>query len=354
MNVPPLDPLEQFFSIALELLCIADTEGHFIKLNKAWETILGYPVSELEGSSFLALVHPEDMEATLASLATLSAQKPVVDFVNRYRHRDGSYRYIEWRSTPAGNQIFAVARDVTNRHEDEVQKVTTLNALEAKNDELQRFAYTVSHDLKAPLITIQGFAKGIQEALAEGNAEEADLCLNRIQKTALHMGELLQGILRLARIGKSTDPFVPTPLSEIVRRAIETTDGLLKMSGVKITIADNLPTVLGDSNRLRELFQNLIENSVKFRGPETPLIQIGAVPTPSSWDIFVQDNGVGIDPRHQNAIFGIFQKLNNKTEGTGIGLALVSRIAEIHQGSIRVESAGLGKGSTFWLTLPKI
>lgn len=109
------EELERFFSVNLDLLCIADTEGNFIKINKAWETILGYPAEKLEKSRFLDFVHPEDIDATIKAVSELSRQKPVLDFVNRYRTHDGSYRYIEWRSHPYGTHIYAAARDITER-----------------------------------------------------------------------------------------------------------------------------------------------------------------------------------------------------------------------------------------------
>jgi len=109
------EELDRFFSVALDLLCIADTEGRFIRLNPQWQAVLGYPLSELEGSRFLDLVHPDDLEATLEALSRLATRESVLDFTNRYRCSDGSYRWIEWRSFPAGNLVYAAARDITER-----------------------------------------------------------------------------------------------------------------------------------------------------------------------------------------------------------------------------------------------
>lgn len=111
------EEIDQFFSTSLDLFCIADTAGHFRRLNREWEAALGYSVEELEGHLFLDFVHPDDLDATLAAIAALDQQRPVLNFTNRYRHRDGSYRWIEWRSTPMGDLIYAAARDITDRHE---------------------------------------------------------------------------------------------------------------------------------------------------------------------------------------------------------------------------------------------
>jgi len=124
------EELEQFFTVALDLLCIADTNGNFIKVNKAWENILGYRVKELEKKKFLDFVHPDDMQATLNAMSELSSQKPILNFINRYRCKDGTYRYIEWRSYPKGQLIYAAARDITERKQAEEQLRETRDYLE--------------------------------------------------------------------------------------------------------------------------------------------------------------------------------------------------------------------------------
>lgn len=348
------DAIDRFFSVALELLCIADTSGHFIKLNKAWESILGYPTEELEGKLFLDFVHPDDYSATVNAIAQLSDKKNVLNFVNRYRHRNGTYRDIEWRSTAVGDQIYAVASDITEKRQADQERERILSELARKNDELERFTYTVSHDLKAPLITIQGFARSMAESIDANDMADAKECLTRIQNGALRMGEMLQDLLKLSRLGRTCNAFLPISLNSVLTSVCETLDGLLKSSGAVLEIQSDLPSVMGDSMRLNELFQNLIENAVKFRKVDTPcVIRVGWQDIDGRPQVYVQDNGIGIQPAHQKSIFGLFQKLNPKSEGTGIGLALVTRIAELHEATVRVESEGKGSGTTFWIEFPK-
>ncbi len=343
------EAIDRFFSVALELLCIADTGGHFIKLNKAWETTLGYPIEELEGRLFLDFVHPDDMPATLNAIKELNQGHDITRFVNRYRHKDGTYRYIEWRTTPVGTQIYAVARDITQEQQHANERETLLAELAKKNDELERFTYTVSHDLKAPLITIQGFARNMAESIETNDLADAKECLTRIQNGALRMGEMLQDLLRLSRLGRMSNPFAPTSLNDILKDVRETMLGLLNSTGSTLEVANDLPTVNGDSTRLRELFQNLIENAIKFRRPsQSCTIKVFAGQSADgNPQVCVQDNGIGILPAHQKSIFGLFQKLNPKTEGTGIGLSLVTRIAELHGAKVTIESEGKDMGTTF-------
>ena len=225
--------------------------------------------------------------------------------------------------------------------------------LAAKNAELERFAYTVSHDLKTPLVTILGFAGLAGTDLASGRSERVRQDLGRIVAAADKMHRLLDDILELSRVGRVVNPPEDVPLREIVLEAIELAKGPLGRSGAVVDVAPDLPVVRADRRRILEVFQNLVENAAKFTGgtPE-PRIEIGTRQDGSERIVFVRDNGRGIEPRFLERVFNLFEKLDPAAEGTGVGLALVRRIVEAHGGRAWAESEGPGHGATFCFTLP--
>jgi PAS domain S-box-containing protein len=345
--------LDRYFKHALDLLCIADTDGHFRRLNQEWESALGYSIQELEGTRFLDYVHPDDLEDTQAAISKLGEQREVLNFVNRYRSKDGSYRWIEWRSSPAGKMIYAAARDITERKQVEAERERLIAELEQRNAELERFTYTVSHDLKSPLITITGFLGYLQSDLLAGETDKVQVDVERIAQAAERMDRLLQELLELSRIGRVMNPPEAVGFSAVVAEACELELGIIQGRGVAVEVASDLPEVHGDRIRLVEVVQNLIDNACRFMGDRAePRISIGHEGRDPDGKaiLFVRDNGIGIDPKHQDRVFGLFEKLDAGSEGTGIGLALVKRIVEVHGGRVWVESEP-GNGSTFYFTL---
>lgn len=227
-----------------------------------------------------------------------------------------------------------------------------LTELKAKNEELQNFTYTVSHDLRAPLITISGFLGYLEQDAAKGD-------LNRVQRDALRINEavskmqrLLSELLELSRIGRLMNPPENIAFGEIVQEALRLVEGRLKAKQVTVKVDTDFPTVYGDRTRLIEVIQNLVDNAAKFTGVQKkPEINIGVKFENNKPIFFVRDNGIGIEPEQQEKVFGLFNKLDANTEGTGIGLALVKRIVEVHGGKIWIESAGKEHGTTFYFTL---
>jgi signal transduction histidine kinase len=225
--------------------------------------------------------------------------------------------------------------------------------LENKNAELERFTYTVSHDLKSPLITIQGFLGYLERDALAGDREQIKHDIARIVNAAEKMRLLLDELLELSRIGRLMNPPVDVPLSELAHEAAGLVAGRIARRGVEVDIAPDLPTVHGDRIRLRELLENLIDNAVKFMGDQPhPRVEVGARREGEETVCFVRDNGIGIDPRYHDKVFGLFERLDQKVEGTGMGLAIARRIVEVHGGRIWVESEGAGRGSAFCFTLP--
>ena len=229
-----------------------------------------------------------------------------------------------------------------------------IGELENKNNELERFTYTVSHDLKSPLVTISGFLGYLEQDAASGRMDRLKIDLLRIQEAVHKMQTLLSDLLELSRIGRMVNAPQSIPFEELINEAREIVHGQLEANAVTLLTHPNLPAVYGDRPRLMEILQNLIENAAKYMGGQPdPRIEIGQQGEENGLSIFfVRDNGIGIAPEHHDRIFGLFEKLDSKSEGTGVGLALVKRIVEIHGGRIWVESTP-GLGSTFYFTLPK-
>ena len=243
--------------------------------------------------------------------------------------------------------------EIAERQRVEAEREQLIAELEARNAEMERFAYTVSHDLKSPLITIRGFLGLLEQDVLRGELERMKTDITYIQVAATTMQRLLDELLELSRIGRVINPLTAVPLSELAREAATLVGGQIVARGVQVHITPNLPVVVGDRPRLLEVLQNLLDNAIKFMGSQpAPRIEIGVRQEGEQTVCYVQDNGIGIEPRYHETVFGLFERLDSTSDGTGIGLALVKRIIEVHGGRIWVESAGQGHGSTFCFTLP--
>ncbi|HET9908401.1 MAG TPA: ATP-binding protein [Anaerolineales bacterium] len=242
-------------------------------------------------------------------------------------------------------------RELNERKRVEAEREKVIRELESKNAELERFTYTVSHDLKSPLITIGGFIGLLEEDARSGNTVKFENDLRRIREAKDKMHHLLNDLLELSRIGRLMNPPADIPFATIVEEAIELTKGRLMAANTQLKVQADLPVVRGDRARLVEVMQNLIDNAAKFSvdQPE-PRVEIG-IQEDNKAIFFVRDNGIGISPKYHQRIFGLFDKLDPTSDGTGVGLALIKRIIEIHGGRIWIESEK-GQGATFYFTLP--
>jgi len=245
----------------------------------------------------------------------------------------------------------ALQKELSEHKITQEQLIESVDELESKNAELERFTYTVSHDLKSPIVTIGGFIGFLEADIQKHAYEKIPNTISRIREAAKKMERLLNELLELSRVGRIANPSADIPFDELARETLELVDGQLREMQVEVQIDADLPLVYVDRVRMVEVIQNLITNSVKFMGDQkNPRIHIGMETQDGKNVFFVKDNGIGIAPEYHDRIFGLFNKLDQFIEGTGIGLALVKRIIEVHGGKIWVESE-LGKGATFFFTL---
>ncbi|HSD65535.1 MAG TPA: ATP-binding protein [Vicinamibacteria bacterium] len=325
----------------------------------AFEKITGYTYDEyVARGGWLAALHPEDLEQDALDMCTLRSNRAVVSEV-RTIAKGGALRWVRVYAHPVWDPvrnmlvgIYGAVQDVTERKRAEAEREALIRELEAKNAELERFTYTVSHDLKSPLITIRGFLAFVERDALRGNVERLKADIARISDAVAKMQRLLAELLELSRVGRVVNPPETVSLGVLAREAEALVAGRIAERHVEVRIEEGLPPVWGDRDRLREVLQNLIDNAVKFVGDAPrPRVEIGMRRDASERVFFVRDNGIGIDPVFREKVFGLFEKLDPGSEGTGVGLALVRRILALHGGRVWVEPGEAGRGSTFCFTL---
>ncbi len=245
------------------------------------------------------------------------------------------------------------AIDITDRKKAEDKLNSTLGELERSNTELERFAYIASHDLKEPLRTIRSFTDLLSQRYRGKLDKEADEFIGFVQDGTGRMEQLIDDLLTYSRVSESKIP-VPVDCNKMLVRAIANLTVLIERKGGKVTF-DPLPTLMMDDMNMELLFQNLINNGIKFHGEDPPRIHISARQTNEEWLFSISDNGIGIEEPHKEQIFQIFKRLHSRSEyaGTGIGLAICKKIIDILGGKIWVESEP-GKGSVFFFTIPDV
>jgi|GEM_PF-621080 len=292
-----------------------------------------------------------------ASIATWAGEKPVafISVDHKITGRPIAEEQLEALRLFAGYAGLSIENARLNGAiQNELAQRKKINEnLEAKNAELERFTYTVSHDLKSPLVTIKGFLGYLERDSLEGDYQKFKQDVSRIETAVEKMQNLLKDLLELSRIGRLINPPVDIAFNEIVADALEIVHGQIEEKNVTIEFKHNNEIMQCDRTRMVEVLQNLIDNAIKFMSSQTdPRIEIGTYKNEKNISVYyVKDNGIGIDPQFHENIFGLFNKLDTGSSGTGIGLALVKRIIEVHGGQIWVESQ-VGVGTTFYFTLP--
>jgi PAS domain S-box-containing protein len=323
------------------------------------------PGTPMAYETFLGTIHPGDREYVDQKWRAALKGEPY-----DIEHRlivDGE---VKWVREQAGLEFdqegqllggFGTTQDITERkragealEEYSAELSRAVADLEGKNAEMERFTYMISHDLKSPLVTISTFLGYLEEDLRRGDADRVGKDMQYMRTAADKMGQLLGELLEMSRLGRMVNPPVEVSFQELVQEVLNAMAGPIAARGVEVQVSERDVTLFGDRPRLVEIWQNVVENAVKYMGEQArPRLTIGLEQQEDGTVFFVCDNGIGIEPRYQGKIFGIFEKLDSKSGGTGIGLAVVKRIVELYKGNIWVESAGQDRGSCFRFTLPE-
>lgn len=368
-NVAPI-ARAAVFEYMSDIVVVLDADSRVVDINPAASIGLGKKAPEVLGRHALEMIAGQPDLIALFENSDSIRRDVYYDSWDGYRYvLDALWTPLNDRTGRTIGRLF-VARDITlNRRMEEslrrsnedlesrvrmrTRELEQANSeLEQKNAELERFTYTVSHDLKSPLVTIKGYLGYLRKDIKDGNSERLKKDTERIANAVEQMQKLLNDLLELSRVGRFVIPMQPISFEELTREALGLVQIQLEEKKVAVQIQPGLPVVLCEKMRLVEVIQNLVENAIKFMGAQPkPQIQIGVMQDDSdAFIFFVKDNGIGIAPKYHEQIFGLFNRLDPTIEGTGVGLALVKRIIEFHGGRIWVESQ-LGQGTAFYFTL---
>jgi PAS domain S-box-containing protein len=344
--------LERFFAVSLDMLCIAGVDGYFKRISPAFDA-LGYSRDELLSRPFLDFVHPDDKAATLVEVAKLAAGAPTIRFENRYRRKDGTYRWLSWTTAPdASGTLYAIARDVTEAKRTQEALVSAKEAADAANRELESFSYSVAHDLRAPLRSIDGFSQALLEDCADKLDEDGRKYLRFVRESAQLMAQLIDDMLTLSRVTRQDLDRNAVDLSALARATYARLERSDPGRSVEVVIQEGLVDQ-GDARLLAVVFDNLLGNAWKFTSKRTGArIEFGATSKDGAPAYFVRDNGAGFDMSYASKLFGVFQRLHaaHDFEGTGVGLATVQRIVHRHGGRVWAEGK-VDAGATFHFNL---
>jgi PAS domain S-box-containing protein len=346
--------------------------GEFLYNSLSCQRITGHSADEFEKDPgvILEIIHPDDRESYSAHIDEAARNRKPMEIIFRIIHSDGTVKWVEQICQSLYNEdggyigIRGSNRDITDRkrideelalyrdHLEELVKERTVE-LETANRELEAFAYSISHDLRAPLRHISGFVSLLEKEAGADVSRKGHYYMNLISEAAGKMGQLIDDLLAFSRMGRQSMSIEKTGLEDIVYDIIR--DQKSDITGRNLVWhTDKLPVVHCDVAMLRIVLNNLISNAVKFTRPrEEAVIEIGSCSEKDEVVIFVRDNGVGFDPKYTDKIFGVFHRLHlsEEFEGTGVGLAIAQRIVLRHGGRIWAEGEP-DKGATFYFSLP--
>lgn len=348
-------------SIASDAVVCVSADQRIIFFNHGAEAIFGYQASEVMGQP-LELLLPEDRRANHHAQVEGFARTEVParrmgergEITGRRKNGEifPAEASISQLQREEGDIFTAVLRDVSERRRAEEALAANARELERSNAELEQFAYVASHDLQEPLRMVTSYTQLLARRYRGKLDDDADDFIGYIVEGVERMQALISDLLAYSRVGNRVFESRPVDMKQVFDQVLGVLGESIRDAQAEVTHT-SLPVVMGDATQLSQLLQNLISNALKFRGDTPAKVHIGAEPKDGMWEISVRDNGIGIDPRFQERIFIIFQRLHSRTEypGTGIGLSICRKIVERHGGEMSVDSTP-GEGATFSFTLP--
>ncbi len=332
-------------------------DGVMTYANPAWQRITGRTEEQALKTTLGQLVHPEDQSRVRALWKIATMKRQAVAGEHRYLRPDGSVIWVRGlismlRRDGVIECGIGVIEDITERRLIDQDLADKTAALARSNEDLERFAYVASHDLQEPLRMVNMFGQLLMQRKAAQLDAEAQELLGFMVDGGQRAHELVCDLLSLARLDSEARPAEPVALEVLLGETLDHLRLEIERLGAVVS-HDTLPAVMGDRSQLGQLLVNLVGNAVKFCGEAAPEVHVSATRARGFWRISVRDNGIGIDPKHCERIFVIFQRLHLRSQypGTGIGLSICKRVVELHGGGITVESTP-GQGSTFSFTLP--
>ncbi len=352
------EELDRYFTLALDMMCIAGSDGFFKRLNPAWQKTLGFTVEELLAKPYLDFIHSDDRERTIQEAEKQGKGLEVVSFENRYLCKDGSYKWLSWSATPVIDEklIYAVARDITELKQTQEDLVRAKEEAERASKFKDQFLSTMSHELRTPLNAVLGFSDLLADERYGSLNDRQRRYVSNIHSGGQHLLKLISDILDLSKIeaGRMDLAIQDVPIEAAFDEVANTLRPLAEKKSQ--TLSQNTEpgtAVRADATRLKQMLMNLAGNAIKFT-PEGGRIELVARQLERQVCVEVRDTGNGIPPEEQKRIFEAFYRLRRSgeaTEGTGLGLAITQRLAELHGSELKLETEP-GRGSCFYFSLP--
>ena len=353
---------ETFFAASLDLLVIRDAELKIVKVNQAWEKVLGYKAEDIEGRPMLSFIHPDDVAASHSQMQRIEIEKDVRGIINRYRCRDGSYRYLEWRARQEGGLVYGIARDVTERLAIEAEMAEAKAAVEAASKAKSEFLANMSHELRTPLNAILGFSEIIRDqVLGDTPASWAKYqdYAGSIYASGTHLLSLISEVLDLSKIESGgyrlhVEHFDMQAVIQDSLLLVRPQAERARLCIPPVHVEGDV-TVDADMRAIKQVIVNLLANAVKFT-PDGGEIEVRCQEEGDIVHVSVRDSGIGIAEELLESVFEAFHrgdaKLARQYDGTGLGLSVCRRLVEMHGGRIRLESTP-NIGTTVYFYLPK-